>query len=171
MDVSEENFIQQIRALGFVLNAQGELVWEGDADILLRPLKTNGGALSSGYRFVYVGNRLADCIAVIQLLLTMYPKAQVTGVECLVEDTVQNLLIQRAERSNYMRGSMNGIYHAKQVGIVCMPNQLVLHVRRRIVKHQLDSIMSEVTNVKDDLIGEKFDLFTFESDGSGLMFA
>ena len=171
VNVSEERLVQEIRALGFIRNAKGEIVWEGNAEISIRPLLTNGSQLSSGYRYYYKGNRMEDGQSVFMLILSMYDKSYATGIECTVTDTVQSSVIRRAENSKYSRGSMSGLYTStNQIGIVCMQDKLVLQKRRKISKQQVESIMSEISFVKDDLIGEKFDLFNMDAERE-LLFA
>ena len=162
VNVSEEKFVQEIRALGFNQNAKGDLI---------RPLLTNGGQLSIVYRFYYFGNRIEDGQSVFTLILSMYEKSYATGIECTVQDTEQTSIIRRAEKNNFARGAMNGLFTGmNQISIVCMNDKTVLQKRRKIYKHHLESIMKDISSVKDELIGEKFDLFTMD-DERGLLFA
>ncbi|RKJ75243.1 hypothetical protein D7X33_17700 [Butyricicoccus sp. 1XD8-22] len=166
VNVSEEQFSQEIRALGFNRNAQGVFLWqEGNAAaIILQPLRTNGGVSSSGYRFYYEGNRTNDCLAVIMLLLNMYQGSYITGVECVIEGVEQEAIIRESEKNNYKRGSMSGLYQNGRVSIVCMPQNTVLQVRRKGIRRtQLESILNEIAETKNSLLGQVFDLFTATS--------
>ena len=102
VNVTEEQFSQEIRALGFICNAQGDFLWQGGtAAISLKPLRTNGGSHKSGYRFYYDGDRLNDCLAVLNLILSMYQGSSVTGVECSIKGSEQETMIQKAEKKKW----------------------------------------------------------------------
>lgn len=171
--LSEAQFTEEVRALGFYCTAQRELVWQGGtANILLKPLRTNGGNLSSGYRFTYEGERLNDCLAVLQLILSMYPTSYVTGVECNMNGTEQNQIIGQAEKKQLKRGQMHGIYQNGRVGIVCMPDNTVLQVRKKgIRRNQLEQILKDIVETKDLLTNQTFDLFTAMAPEGELLFA
>ena len=171
VNVSEENFIKEIRALGFYNLASDEILFNGSDLIRLKPLKSNGGN-SSGFRLLYEGDRLNDCRVVLQLLLSLYPEAQVTGLECIVQNTTQRDCINLAEKAGYVRCSMYGLYTNGHVGVVCMPQELVLHVRKKgIRKKHIEEILMDMESTKDTLLGQKYNLFTILEEEGGLMLA
>jgi len=124
--------------LRFKWSNRESITWSDEVtEFKIIPFATKGRE-TMGYRIHFKGTPDACQYLMDQFLSSFNPT--ISGIEWVHEsDKNQSELIKAAERSNYLRGSLYGLFEHKGIGIVVLPtNDIHLQIRNQSFETCLD---------------------------------
>lgn len=147
--------------LHFKWEKRNSIIWEREGtSFQLIPFSTKGSE-SMGYRILYVGNPDTFVYLVDQFLGSFTPVF--SGIEWIYESGVsQDGLVSIAEREQFTRCSMYGLYEHKKIGVVLQKTgEINLQIRNRnITSHNMASYMYGIESIASYFLPKEPDLFS-----------